>query len=178
MANPSPVAVGPASVEQERHVRRGAHHELFNNTIISITDQRGDLIARRPPATSASRAPASRLLKAQMAAESRPRHGARRSQGRRSGQGPGFGRETAIRSIQQAGIEGPASRTARRFRTTAAVSTSVGGPTMSRYTDLALARRLGPTSGAPRAKPSPSTSARTRPASTAAPGVEATSAST
>ena len=80
----------------------------FNNTIVSITDPMGDVIAWASAGQSASRARASRRpFAAQMAAESAARraqeHGMRKVDV--FVKGPGSGRETAIRSLQAAGLE-------------------------------------------------------------------------
>ena len=110
MAKPKPGAVAPASKER-KNVTYGVAHikSSFNNTIVSITDQEGNVlvlglgrqrrlqglaqVARRsPPSWPPSR-------RARRAME----HGVRKVDV--MVKGPGSGRETAIRSIQNAGIE-------------------------------------------------------------------------
>ena len=106
-----PVAGGRRPKKKERkNVTYGMAHikSSFNNTIITFTDLQGNTLswassgnvglqgfaqehAVRGAARGRGRGPA--------------RDGARRPQGRRVVKGPGSGRETAIRSIQNAGIE-------------------------------------------------------------------------
>ena len=110
MAKPKPGGRRPRKRER-KNVTYGVAHikSSFNNTIVSITDQEGNVLAwasagnvgfkgspqehaRSPPRWPPSRPPAG--------------HGARRPQGRRAwSRVPGSGRETAIRSIQNTGIE-------------------------------------------------------------------------
>jgi len=80
----------------------------FNNTIISITDQGGNVIAWASAGSSGFKgARKSTPFAAQTAAESAARKAM--EQGLRKADvevtGPGSGRETAIRSIQNLGIE-------------------------------------------------------------------------
>ncbi len=95
---------------QNKNVTHGVAHikSSFNNTIISITDQRGDVIAWASAGNVGFKGSRkSTPFAAQMAAEQAARRAM--EQGVRTGdvqvKGPGSGRETAIRSIQQAGIE-------------------------------------------------------------------------
>ncbi len=80
----------------------------FNNTIISITDQRGDVIAWASAGNvgfkgSRKSTPYAAQMAAEQAARRAMEHGVRKVDVQVKG--PGSGRETAIRSIQQAGIE-------------------------------------------------------------------------
>ena len=79
----------------------------FNNTIISITDRPAQLCPGRPVAMSVSRAPVSpRRTPLVWPLNPQPQgYGARSEEGRRVREGPGSGRETAIRSLQSAGLE-------------------------------------------------------------------------
>ena len=95
---------------QSKNVTHGVAHikSSFNNTIISITDQRGDVIAWASAGNVGFKGSRkSTPFAAQMAAEQCARrameHGVRKVDVQVKG--PGSGRETAIRSIQQAGIE-------------------------------------------------------------------------
>lgn len=108
MANPSG-ARRPRKRER-KNVTHGVAHikSSFNNTIISITDQRGDVIAWASAGNVGFKGSRkSTPFAAQMAAEQVARrameHGVRKVDVQVKG--PGSGRETAIRSIQQAGIE-------------------------------------------------------------------------
>ena len=80
----------------------------FNNTIVSITDSEGNVISWASAGSSGFKGSRkSTPFAAQMAAEKATRaameHGLRRVE--IQVKGPGSGRETAIRSIQNAGIE-------------------------------------------------------------------------
>lgn len=79
----------------------------FNNTIISITDPSGAVVSWASGGDVGSRAPASPPYAAGMAAESAARkameHGVKKVDV--FVKGPGSGRETAIRSLQSAGLE-------------------------------------------------------------------------
>ncbi len=95
---------------ERKHVPHGIAHikSSFNNTIITITDQSGDVLAWASAGNvgfSGSRK--STPYAAQMAAEAVARraleHGVRKVDVQVKG--PGSGRETAIRTIQTAGIE-------------------------------------------------------------------------
>ncbi len=109
MAKPSASGRRPRRRER-KNVPHGIAHikSSFNNTIITITDQSGDVLAWASAGNvgfSGSRK--STPYAAQMAAESAARrameHGVRKVDVQVKG--PGSGRETAIRSIQNAGIE-------------------------------------------------------------------------
>ena len=80
----------------------------FNNTIVSLTDKDGNVIAWESAGGAGFKGSRkSTPFAAQMAAEKAARgameHGVRRVEVQVKG--PGSGRETAIRSIQNAGIE-------------------------------------------------------------------------
>jgi len=106
MATPS----GPRRRRGSKNVTHGVAHikSSFNNTIISITDQRGDVIAWASAGNvgfkgSRKSTPFAAQMAAEKAARSAMEHGVRKVDVQVKG--PGSGRETAIRSIQQAGIE-------------------------------------------------------------------------
>ena len=106
-----PVAGGRRPKRKERkNIAYGVAHikSSFNNTIITFTDQQGNCSRGRRPATSASRARA-RARRSRRSSRPRRRRSWRMEHGVRKVdvlvKGPGSGRETAIRSIQNAGIE-------------------------------------------------------------------------
>ena len=93
-----------------RNVSRGIAHvkSTFNNTIVTITDTNGDTLCFASAGTVGFKGSRkSTPFAAQMAAEQCARrameHGVRKVDV--LVKGPGSGRETAIRSIMQAGIE-------------------------------------------------------------------------
>lgn len=95
---------------ERKNVTHGVAHikSSFNNTIIAISDQRGDVIAWASAGNvgfSGSRksTPFAAQLAAEQAAQRAMEHGVRKVDVQVKG--PGSGRETAIRSIQNAGIE-------------------------------------------------------------------------
>ncbi len=99
-----------AKRKERRNVPYGVVHikSSFNNTIISITDQGGNVIAWASAGSSGFKGSRkSTPFAAQMAAEQCARrameHGVRKVDVQVKG--PGSGRETAIRSLQNAGIE-------------------------------------------------------------------------
>jgi len=106
-----PAAGGRRPRKRERkNVTHGVAHikSSFNNTIISITDQRGDVIAWASAGNvgfkgARKSTPFAAQLAAEQAARRAMEHGVRKVDFQVKG--PGSGRETAIRSIQQAGIE-------------------------------------------------------------------------
>ena len=109
MANPSAGGRRPRK-RQSKNVTHGVAHikSSFNNTIISITDQRGDVIAWASAGNvgfkgSRKSTPFAAQMAAEQAARRALEHGVRTVDVQVKG--PGAGRETAIRSIQQAGIE-------------------------------------------------------------------------
>ena len=109
MATPGPGGRRPRKRER-KNVTHGIAHikSSFNNTIISITDQRGDVIAWASAGNvgfkgSRKSTPFAAQMAAEQAARRAMEHGVRKVDVQVKG--PGSGRETAIRSIQQAGIE-------------------------------------------------------------------------
>ena len=106
-----PAAGGRRPKRKERkNVTYGVAHikSSFNNTIITFTDQQGNTLSWAARATSASRARA-RARRSRRSSRPRPRRKRAMEHGVRKVdvmvKGPGSGRETAIRSIQNAGIE-------------------------------------------------------------------------
>ena len=106
MAKPKPGGRRPRKRER-KNVTVGVVHikSSFNNTIVSITDTEGNVISWASSGGVGSRK--STPFAAQMAAEKAARaameHGLRRVEVQVKG--PGSGRDTAVRSIQQTGIE-------------------------------------------------------------------------
>jgi len=99
-----------AKRKERKNVPYGVVHikSSFNNTIISITDQSGNVIAWASAGSAGFKGSRkSTPFAAQTAAESAARKAM--EQGLRKADvevtGPGSGRETAIRSIQNLGIE-------------------------------------------------------------------------
>ena len=99
-----------AKRKERRNVPYGVVHikSSFNNTLISITDQGGNVIAWASAGSAGFKGSRkSTPFAAQTAAESAARKAM--EQGLRKADvevtGPGSGRETAIRSIQNLGIE-------------------------------------------------------------------------
>jgi small subunit ribosomal protein S11 len=101
---------GRAKKKERKNVAYGVAHikSSFNNTIISITDQEGNVLSWASAGNVGFKGSRkSTPYAAQMAAEACARrameHGVRKVDVQVKG--PGSGRETAIRSIQNAGIE-------------------------------------------------------------------------
>ena len=99
-----------AKRKERKHVESGAAHirSTFNNTIVTITDSKGNTIAGVSAGGLGFKGSRkSTPFAAQMAAEQAAR--AAIDQGMRSAdvfvKGPGAGREAAIRALQAAGIE-------------------------------------------------------------------------
>jgi small subunit ribosomal protein S11 len=95
---------------ERKNVTHGIAHikSSFNNTIIAISDQQGDIIAWASAGNvgfkgSRKSTPFAAQLAAEQAARRAMEHGVRKVDVQVKG--PGSGRETAIRSIQNAGIE-------------------------------------------------------------------------
>ena len=91
------IAVGQAHIKS-----------TFNNTIISITDPQGNVIAWQSGGTvgfkgSRKSTPFAAQIAAEACAKAAMEHGLRKVAG--FVKGPGSGRETAIRSLQAAGLE-------------------------------------------------------------------------
>ena len=109
MAKPSPAGRRPRKKER-KNVTHGVAHikSSFNNTIVTITDQEGNTISWATAGNVGFKGSRkSTPFAAQMAAEAAARrameHGVRKVDV--LVKGPGSGRETAIRSIQNTGIE-------------------------------------------------------------------------
>src|SRR4030081_3606998 len=109
MAKPKPGGRRPRKRER-KNVAYGVAHikSSFNNTIVSITDQEGNVLAWASAGNVGFKGSRkSTPFAAQMAAEQCARraleHGGRKGEGRV--RGPGAGGETAIRSIMNTGIE-------------------------------------------------------------------------
>jgi small subunit ribosomal protein S11 len=106
-----PAAGGRRPKRRERkNIAYGTAHikSSFNNTIITITDQSGNTIAWASAGNvgfkgSRKSTPFAAQLAAEAAAKRAADHGVRKVDV--MVKGPGSGRETAIRSIQNAGIE-------------------------------------------------------------------------
>ncbi len=107
----TPAAGGRRPRKRERkNVTHGVAHikSSFNNTIIAISDQQGDIIAWASAGNvgfkgSRKSTPYAAQMAAELAARRAMEHGVRKVDVQVKG--PGSGRETAIRSIQNAGIE-------------------------------------------------------------------------
>ena len=109
MATPAPGGRRPRKKDR-KNVTYGVAHikSSFNNTIIAISDQEGHILAWSSAGNVGFKGSRkSTPFAAQMAAEAAARrameHGVRKVDVQVKG--PGSGRETAIRSIQNAGIE-------------------------------------------------------------------------
>jgi len=107
----TPAAGGRRPRKRERkNVTHGIAHikSSFNNTIIAISDQQGDIIAWASAGNvgfkgSRKSTPFAAQMAAEQAARRAMEHGVRKVDVQVKG--PGSGRETAIRSLQNAGIE-------------------------------------------------------------------------
>ena len=109
MAKPKPGGRRPRKRER-KNVTNGVVHikSSFNNTIVSITDPTGAVISWASAGQvgfkgSRKSTPFAAQLAAEAAARRAMEHGMRKVDV--FVKGPGSGRETAIRSIQNAGIE-------------------------------------------------------------------------
>ena len=109
MAKPSPGGRRPRKKER-KNVTYGVAHikSSFNNTIVTISDQQGNVLAWASAGNvgfkgSRKSTPFAAQLAAETAARRAMEHGVRRVDV--VVKGPGSGRETAIRSIQNTGIE-------------------------------------------------------------------------
>ena len=109
MAKPKPGGRRPRKRERKNVAHGHAHiKSTFNNTIVSITDPSGNVISWASAGHVGFKGSRkSTPFAAQMAAESAARraqeHGMRKVDV--FVKGPGSGRETAIRSLQAAGLE-------------------------------------------------------------------------
>ncbi len=109
MATPAEGGRRPRKRER-KNVTHGVAHikSSFNNTIIAISDQQGDIIAWASAGNvgfkgSRKSTPYAAQMAAELAARRAMEHGVRKVDVQVKG--PGSGRETAIRSLQNAGIE-------------------------------------------------------------------------
>ena len=109
MAKPAATARRPRRRER-KNIAYGVVHikSSFNNTIVTITDTQGNVIAWASSGNvgfkgSKKSTPYAAQLAAETAARRAMEHGLRKVDV--VVKGPGSGRETAIRSIQQVGIE-------------------------------------------------------------------------
>src|SRR4051794_20575382 len=109
MAKPAPGGRRPRRRER-KNVTHGIAHikSSFNNTIITIADQEGNVIAWASAGNvgfkgSRKSTPFAAQLAAETAARRAMEHGVRKVDV--VVKGPGSGRETAIRAVQNAGIE-------------------------------------------------------------------------
>ncbi len=101
---------GKGKPKEKKNIAQGIAHikSTFNNTIVSITDTKGDVIAWASAGTVGFKGTKKGTpFAAQMAAESCARkameHGVKRVDV--YVRGPGSGRETAIRSLQAVGLD-------------------------------------------------------------------------
>ncbi len=109
MAKPTSGARRPRKKEK-KNVSYGVAHikSSFNNTIVTITDQQGNTLSWASSGNvgfkgSRKSTPFAAQLAAEQAAKRAMEHGIRKVDV--VVKGPGSGRETAIRSIQNVGIE-------------------------------------------------------------------------
>ena len=109
MAKPAPGGRRPRRRER-KNISHGIAHikSSFNNTIITISDKQGNTLAWASAGNvgfkgSRKSTPFAAQLAAETAARRAMEHGVRRVDV--VVKGPGSGRETAIRSIQNTGIE-------------------------------------------------------------------------
>ena len=109
MAKPKPGGRRPRKRDR-KNVSFGVAHikSSFNNTIVSITDTEGNVIAWASSGGvgfkgSRKSTPFAAQMAAEKAARAAMEHGVRKVEV--MVKGPGSGRETAIRSLQNAGIE-------------------------------------------------------------------------
>ena len=109
MAKPPPGGRRPKRRER-KNITHGIAHikSSFNNTIVTIADTQGNVIAWASSGNvgfkgSRKSTPFAAQLAAETAARRAMEHGVRKVDV--MVKGPGSGRETAIRSIQNAGIE-------------------------------------------------------------------------
>jgi len=96
--------------KEKKNIAQGIVHiqSTFNNTIVSITDTRGELISWASAGSvgfkgSKKGTPFGAQLAAEMAARKAQEHGLRRVDV--YVKGPGSGRESAIRALQAVGVE-------------------------------------------------------------------------
>jgi len=99
---------GPRKVKKNIPYGQAHIHATFNNTIVSMTDQQGNVIAWASAGTSGFKGsrkstPYAARLAGQQAAEASQEHGLQEVD--IIVKGPGPGREAAIRAIQASGIK-------------------------------------------------------------------------
>jgi len=104
------VAKGKLKKRERKNIPQGHVHikSTFNNTIVTITDSEGNTISWESAGSigfkgSRKSTPFAAQLAAESAAKKAQQHGLRRVDV--YVKGPGSGRETAIRSLQAAGLE-------------------------------------------------------------------------
>ncbi len=109
MAKPKPGGRRPRKRER-KNVTNGIVHikSSFNNTIVSITDMQGNVISWASSGGvgfkgSRKSTPFAAQMAAEKAARAAMEHGLKRVEVQVKG--PGSGRDTAVRSIQNTGIE-------------------------------------------------------------------------
>ena len=109
MAKPKPAGRRPRKKDR-KNVATGVVHikSSFNNTIVSITDTEGNVISWASGGGvgfkgSRKSTPFAAGLAAETAAKAAMEHGLRKVEVQ--AKGPGSGRDTAIRSLQNTGIE-------------------------------------------------------------------------
>jgi len=131
MAKPKPGGRRPRRRER-KNIAYGVAHikSSFNNTIISISDPQGNVLAWASAGNvgfkgSRKSTPFAAQLAAEACARRAMEHGVRKVDV--LVKGPGSGRETAIRSLQNSGIEVSGIKDVTPSRTTAAAPRSVGG---------------------------------------------------
>lgn len=111
MANKKTATTGRQKPKEKKNITQGVAHiqSTFNNTIVTITDVNGDTIswcsAGAVPGIKGTRkgTPFAAQIAAERAAKAAMEHGLRKIDV--LVKGPGSGRETAIRSLQAAGLE-------------------------------------------------------------------------
>ena len=99
-----------ARKREKKNIVHGQAHikSTFNNTIVTITDGQGNTLSWASAGNvgfkgSRKSTPFAAQLAAERAAKAAQEHGLRRAEVQVKG--PGSGRDTAVRSIQNAGIE-------------------------------------------------------------------------
>ena len=104
------VKAGARKRKARKNIARGcAHiHSTFNNTIVTITDENGNAVAWSSAGAlgfkgSRKSTPFAAQMAAEAAAKTAMEHGLKKVSV--FVKGPGSGRETAIRSLQAAGLE-------------------------------------------------------------------------
>lgn len=110
MAKPKPGAARRPRKRERKHISNGIAHikSSFNNTIVSITDTEGNVLAWSSAGNvgfkgSRKSTPYAAQMAAEACAKRAMEHGIQRVDV--LVRGPGSGRETAVRSLVAAGIE-------------------------------------------------------------------------